>query len=224
MNVVCTESITPTVVYDPIVEPVRGTPARLLASAQGDVWMADGGVATITEHGEAFDQVDARGDSLANDLARILARITAMARIEGAVQTEAMAHEAVATVGRIRELDSHEDWHVAEMRGQAPGVRRHLRQTSQTIGTLLGQKDAADEQPWKGQNWTPGPNFPVHKTRDGAKAPRPHMQGPRTPGRWSRLYDACQECGRTDRKHAARGVCQGCYGKKGQQEAANVAR
>jgi 5-methylcytosine-specific restriction endonuclease McrA len=32
-------------------------------------------------------------------------------------------------------------------------------------------------------------------------------------GRWSRLFDACRECGRTDRKHHAHGLCTACLGK-----------
>lgn len=31
--------------------------------------------------------------------------------------------------------------------------------------------------------------------------------------RWSRKFDHCQECGRTDRKHNAKGLCWYCYSK-----------
>lgn len=33
-------------------------------------------------------------------------------------------------------------------------------------------------------------------------------------GQWSRHYPCCQGCGRTDRKHAAKGVCNPCRGKQ----------
>lgn len=32
--------------------------------------------------------------------------------------------------------------------------------------------------------------------------------------RWSRGYDQCTECGRTDRKHNAHGLCVACYSSK----------
>lgn len=31
------------------------------------------------------------------------------------------------------------------------------------------------------------------------------------PGRWSQLFDACQECGSAESRHAARGICNRCY-------------
>jgi hypothetical protein len=30
-------------------------------------------------------------------------------------------------------------------------------------------------------------------------------------GRWSRQWDACRECGSTERRHNARGLCVACY-------------
>ena len=30
---------------------------------------------------------------------------------------------------------------------------------------------------------------------------------------WSREYDCCRQCGRTDVKHQAQGYCRGCYRK-----------
>ena len=30
-------------------------------------------------------------------------------------------------------------------------------------------------------------------------------------GRWSLKYDKCQQCGTTERKHAAKGLCVNCY-------------
>lgn len=41
----------------------------------------------------------------------------------------------------------------------------------------------------------------------------PAGSGPRSkpPGRWSRDYDACQRCGRSDRRYNGRGLCGTCY-------------
>lgn len=33
-------------------------------------------------------------------------------------------------------------------------------------------------------------------------------------GRWSRYHDSCVECGRTDRRYAAHGLCNTCYNRK----------
>ena len=39
----------------------------------------------------------------------------------------------------------------------------------------------------------------------------PRLHGARpTAGRWARKYDACLECGLTDKPHASRGNCTGC--------------
>ncbi len=37
------------------------------------------------------------------------------------------------------------------------------------------------------------------------------MAGLLPPGVWARHYDACVECGTTDRKHLAKGLCSTCY-------------
>jgi uncharacterized paraquat-inducible protein A len=31
------------------------------------------------------------------------------------------------------------------------------------------------------------------------------------PGRWSRKYEACIRCGKTDTRHASKGACWRCY-------------
>jgi hypothetical protein len=36
---------------------------------------------------------------------------------------------------------------------------------------------------------------------------------PSPPRRWSIYYDACQECGGTERPHAAHGYCDRCIGR-----------
>lgn len=40
---------------------------------------------------------------------------------------------------------------------------------------------------------------------------RRHASEPKLNGRWSLTHDACRECGRSDRKHAAMGLCKTCY-------------
>jgi hypothetical protein len=48
--------------------------------------------------------------------------------------------------------------------------------------------------------------------------PPTKRSGSQLNGRWSMSYEACVDCGRTDRKHAARGRCQACdwtYRQKG---------
>jgi hypothetical protein len=42
------------------------------------------------------------------------------------------------------------------------------------------------------------------------------------PGKWSRKFDACVECGRTDSSHASRGTCHRCYRKRYERERSTV--
>lgn len=42
-------------------------------------------------------------------------------------------------------------------------------------------------------------------------APKQATRGGALNGRWSRKYDACVQCGRSEHKHRANGLCQGCY-------------
>lgn len=47
---------------------------------------------------------------------------------------------------------------------------------------------------------------------DGIEHVRMHGLRPR-PQRWSRLYDSCTTCGRTDRIHDGHGLCHACFVK-----------
>ena len=57
------------------------------------------------------------------------------------------------------------------------------------------------------KDWRPVPTT-AYRPRSGART------GPaRLNGRWSRAFDACQGCGKTDRKHAGHGYGFCCYFK-----------
>lgn len=46
---------------------------------------------------------------------------------------------------------------------------------------------------------------------------------PKTSGSWSRKYDCCQSCGRTDRAHQSKGLCFTCAHKKRKKQSSEVA-
>lgn len=123
------------------VEPLHGTQAQMTAASQGLVWQGIGGTTAISGHVETADHIDARGDRLMAAHRQQLARAAAMARREGAYQTEAMLHELIASAAELAQLDDYEDHHRREISGHAAGTTGSLRQASALQSALLGHKE-----------------------------------------------------------------------------------
>lgn len=54
--------------------------------------------------------------------------------------------------------------------------------------------------------------------------PKGDRPGPAKTGRWSRLFDACTECGKTDSRHHAKGKCRRCSLRESQREKSEARR
>lgn len=56
-----------------------------------------------------------------------------------------------------------------------------------------------------------GPNHPDYAKPLDVLPPATRRGGLRPSGQWSRDFEACQRCGRNDRRYNARGLCGPCY-------------
>lgn len=233
---------TAAVVAAPTDAPIVGTPARKLASAQGYCWETAGETHAIIERTEVIEAIDAQGDALARRHLQMLHRAAAMARREGAYQTEAMLHERIAEFVRICEFDQHEDDQRRHVKTHAVGATASVLRASAQIGAVLGQHDAVcrRRRPAEGgiefdpcgqpaghtldgkgcvflarerpANWTAGPNLRRMGAPVGGRAQTPAVS------RWSRNHAACVACHRDTVPHAGHGLCRSCYPKHRPQE------
>lgn len=129
------------------VEPLKGTPARLVASSQGNVWQGIVSAADVAEHVETGEAVDQRGDALLLAHRDGLRRAARMAKAAGHLELFAVLLELIASADRMAELDDAEDYHRRQSGASAEDGRRSLLAANAIHAALLGQCEADAPEP-----------------------------------------------------------------------------
>lgn len=115
---------------------------------------------------------------------------------------------------------------------ETPQLRRWVQQTRDLADTFKERaaKSDAFAQRFQSEAQTlarAARAFAGLLSQIGIDAPPPKstsaLTARRLSGRWSLAHDKCSRCGRTDRKHKALGLCEGCWTPKRARELRDAA-
>lgn len=126
----------------PILEPITGGRARIVAAIQGNVWAGMGGALSAIEHADMGDAIDARGDVEMRVHVAALIRCAAIAKRKGHYEEHSILVEEIARTGLLIEWDDSEDYHRREGGSDAAGMVAPLRESSRGCSMLLGHAEA----------------------------------------------------------------------------------
>lgn len=126
------------------VEPLQGTPARIVAGVQGALWHGLVADAEILDAVAVRRQLDQRGDAIRRDLIDGLGRVASMAKRAGQYDLHSVLVDLLAAAIVIDELDDAEDTHDDLIAGAATGSRTWLMRGNVDLAALLGQKLGVD--------------------------------------------------------------------------------